>query len=216
MLPVILTSTDAPDPSSSEEVLQDVDPTLTASGGEAGGFGVQLENARGSATEVLSGIDFQNPTWDLFIILFFLVGAFLYGMSLGRDRIIVILVSLYMALAVVNTAPFLKSGGASLTAGSTLELTTFLTVFAVLFFLVSRMGLMRTLATSLDHGPWWQVLSFSILQVGLMVSIVLTLLPLEMLARLSPQMQAAFVGETAQFAWVIAPIIAMIMVRGDD
>jgi len=42
----------------------------------------------------------KNQHGDLFIILFFVIAAFLYGFSLGRDRIVAILVSIYMGLAV--------------------------------------------------------------------------------------------------------------------
>src|SRR5512143_4108673 len=57
----------------------------------------------------VAGINWAAPTWDLFIVLFFVVTVFLYGLSLGRDRIIVILVSIYMALAVVSNAPYIGS-----------------------------------------------------------------------------------------------------------
>ena len=55
----------------------------------------------------VAGINFNEPTWDLFIILFLFVGAFLYGLTLGRDRIILVLISVYMALTVLRAMPFL-------------------------------------------------------------------------------------------------------------
>ena len=56
----------------------------------------------------VSGFNFAEPTWDLFIILFFLLASFVYGLTLGRDRIILILISIYMSLAVIGAAPFLE------------------------------------------------------------------------------------------------------------
>ena len=53
----------------------------------------------------IKNVDLKNPSWDLFIALFFVIGALLYGFSLGRDRIIVIMVSIFMALAVVDAMP---------------------------------------------------------------------------------------------------------------
>ena len=46
--------------------------------------------------DFVTNINWAAPSWDLFIILFFIVAAFLYGLSLGRNRVIVILVSIYM------------------------------------------------------------------------------------------------------------------------
>ncbi|MAG29017.1 hypothetical protein CL632_02635 [bacterium] len=66
----------------------------------------QLGDAFASINTAISGFNFQNPTWDLFIILFFVVSAFVYGLTLGRDRIILILIAVYMSLAIIGAAPF--------------------------------------------------------------------------------------------------------------
>ncbi len=149
--------------------------------------------------------------------MFFIVGAFLYGLSLGRDRIIVILVSIYMALAVVNSAPFLQKidDTGVVQGGATVQLTAFLGVFLALFFIVSRMGLMRTIGSKMSHGPWWQVLGFSILHVGLMVSIIFSYLPQGILQKFSPTTLSFFADPTAQFVWIVVPMIAMAMVGGE-
>ncbi len=168
-------------------------------------------------SDFLRSLDWTNPSWDLFIILFFIVGAFLYGLSLGRDRIIVILVSIYMALAVVNSAPFLQKidDTGVVQGGATVQLTAFLGVFLALFFIVSRMGLMRTIGSKMSHGPWWQVLGFSILHVGLMVSIIFSYLPQGILQKFSPTTLSLFADPTAQFVWIVVPMIAMAMVGGE-
>ena len=86
--------------------------------------------------DFLANINWATPSWDLFIILFFVVAAFLYGLSLGRDRVIVILVSLYMALAIVNTAPYLNSFTAEISYNnaSIFNVTIFVGIFIILFF----------------------------------------------------------------------------------
>ena len=101
----------------------------------------------------LPPLNFSSPTWDLFIILFFLVFSLLYGLSLGRDRILVIIVSIYMALAVANSAPFLRT-----IEGTTIQVavgpyfafrvTLFLSVFLIIFFLLSRSALVGTFGGS--------------------------------------------------------------------
>ena len=60
-----------------------------------------------NAQNFLQSINWSNPSWDLMIALVFIVGSFLYGFSLGRDRLIVIMVSIYMALALISNAPYL-------------------------------------------------------------------------------------------------------------
>ena len=35
----------------------------------------------------LSNVNWLEPSWDLFIILFFVIASLMYGLSLGRDRL---------------------------------------------------------------------------------------------------------------------------------
>lgn len=164
----------------------------------------------------LASINWAAPTWDLFIVLFFIVTVFLYGMSLGRDRVIVILVSIYMALAVVSNAPFLGNWDANVQVGEffAFRVTTFLGLFVLLFFLMSRSALQRTFG-ELASGKWWQVLLFSLFHVGLLVSITLSFLPDDAIGHLAPLTQQLFATDTARFVWIIAPIAAMVFVKGD-
>ncbi|MFA6271679.1 MAG: hypothetical protein WC693_01040 [Patescibacteria group bacterium] len=164
----------------------------------------------------VANFDWSEPTWDLFIILFFVIAALLYGMSLGRDRIIVILISIYMAMAVINTAPFLgdTTGEIGVNQFFVVKITAFVAVFVALFFMLSRSALISTVASSDERGKWWQVIVFSIMHVGLLISITLSFLPKSALDGLAPLTKTLFTLEISQFIWVLAPILLMIMIKG--
>ncbi|MBI5466244.1 MAG: hypothetical protein HY974_03070 [Candidatus Kerfeldbacteria bacterium] len=164
--------------------------------------------------KLLAQVNWADPSWDLFIILFAVLAAFLYGFSLGRDRIIVMMMGLYMALAVANSAPGLQSLSADVGLGElfAFRLTSFLVVFLVLFFLLSRSGLMRTLGAADSSVSWWQVVLFSVLHVGMLVSIIMSFLPAEALAQLAPLTQQVFAGEVSRFVWLTAPALAMLII----
>jgi hypothetical protein len=159
----------------------------------------------------LQSINWSMPTWDLFILLFFLIGALLYGLSLGRDRVIVILVSVYMALAVVSNTPVLSSINLSLHVSENfvLKITYFIGVFVILFFLLSRSALLKTIGGSNSPGSWWQTILFSILQVGLLISITLNFLPNELTQGLSDVTKQIFMSDNGRSAWMIIPIVLM-------
>lgn len=163
----------------------------------------------------INSVNWANPSWDLLIFVFFIVISLLYGLSLGRDRIIVILVSIYMALAVVGTAPYLNQFQAEININNTFvfKITTFLGVFLILFFLISRSGLMGTIAKSNGLGKWWQVLMFSFLHVGLLLSVLLSYLGPAAAEKLAPLTREIFVSDPGRFFWLVAPIIAIVLAR---
>ena len=165
----------------------------------------------------VTAVNWAAPTWDLFIVLFFIATVFLYGMTMGRDRIIVILVSIYMALAVVSNAPILARlhADVSLHDYFAFRVTTFLGVFVLLFFLLSRSALLKTFG-SLAAGRWWQVFVFSIMHVGLLVSITLSFLPADAVGHLAPLTQRVFASDTGRFLWVVMPIFAMVLLKDND
>ena len=168
-----------------------------------------------TAQHWFTAINWAQPTWDMFIILFFIIAAFLYGLSLGRDRIIVIMVSIYMALAIVSTAPFLgPSTTIALNTPVVIKISVFLGMFVLLFFFLSRSALLRTIASSDDKGKWYQVLIYSILHIGLLVSVTLNYLPAGAVEKLAPMTRAVFATPNARFAWIIGPIIAMVLFGG--
>lgn len=161
--------------------------------------------------EFMSALDPSVPSWDLFLLAFFVIGVLLYGLSLGRDRILVIMISIYMGLAIVTNAPYLERFTASVSVNAlALHIGTFLGVFVLLFFLLSRNALVRSFDLG-DSAGIGQTLLFSILHVGLLASVTLSFLPREALAHFSGATQAFFLSDPARFAWLVAPIGAMMV-----
>ncbi len=197
-------------------------PILLVATVSADSAGSGLAKAAGSLIGYVQAqfmsVNWASPTWDLFIVMFFILTVFLYGMSLGRDRIIVILVSIYMAMAVVSNAPII--GGANpnhdVQFGNifAMKVSAFLGLFILLFFLLSRSALMKTFG-NMAAGKWWQVLAFSIFHVGLLISITLSFLPAEAVGQLAPITRNLFASDIAKFVWVVAPITGMIFLKGD-
>lgn len=169
----------------------------------------QLQNIFSQA----SNVNWFTPSWDVFIILFFIVASFLYGLSLGLNRILVILISIYLSLALIDYFPFtnatlpeIKIGG-----GVSLRVTLFIGVVLVLFFFLSRSALLRAFKGGSD-GSFFQILIFSILHVGLLISVALSYMPESFTNGLSPLTHTLFMNQTARFVWIFLPIVALILV----
>ena len=164
---------------------------------------------------MLQNINFSNPTWDLFVLVFFIAASFIFGISLGKARIIVILVSLYMTMAVLSAAPFLKQMDADLAIPQmiAIKVSVFMIAFIGIFFLVSRSALTSTIVGSDEQGSIWQIILFSFFLVGLLIDTVLTYTNLFSLEGMSPAAKMAFGSDWAKFFWVAAPVVAMILLR---
>ncbi len=163
---------------------------------------------------MLSVVNWSAPSQDLFVVLLFIVTVFLYGISLGRGRIVVVLVSIYMAFAVITTAPLSLIHGVNVEQLFVWKMLAFLVLFALLLLLVSRSALMRVVGNMMA-ASWWQVLLFSILHVGLLVSIVLSLLPPDFLRNLAPITKMIFATDLARFLWVVAPIAGLAILQAE-
>ena len=165
-------------------------------------------------SEFARNISWSHPTWDLFIVVFLLVGTLIYGFSMGRDRIIMIMVAVYIALVAATHLPYSPQFGASLpiTNGFFVKISTFLGLFVVLFFMLTRSALNHAIAGSGALGRWWHILLLAFLQVGMLISVVLGFLPGEWLTHLSLLTQTIFVSPWGKFAWVLIPIFGLLIV----
>lgn len=164
----------------------------------------------------LAGVNFQKPTWDLVIIVFFLIAAFIYGLSLGRERIIIVLISIYMAFAVISAAPWFNAFSWQSLGDNRafiFPVAIFLVSFMLIFYWLSRSPLLSALGQSQSPGEWWQVILFSLLHVGLLTSITLSFLPPSAYGELSPLTRQLFTGSQTLFYWIIAPIAALSLIK---
>jgi hypothetical protein len=165
----------------------------------------------GQLSSFFTSLNWSSPNWDIFILLFFVVGALLYGLSLGRDRIIVIMVGIYMSLAVVTNAPALAAlkFTVNINESAAWRISIFLGIFVIIFFLLSRSALLKTIGRSGSSGPMWQTVIFSFLQVGLLISVTLGFLPHEWTQGLTETTKQIFMSDRGRSAWLILPIVFM-------
>lgn len=164
-------------------------------------------------TELVKSFNWHTPSWDLFIFLFWLVASVFYTFAAGRGRIINILISVYMAKLLTIEAPFLTEAIKSRLPESVFALQQ-LIVFALLFlFLFTFLG-RYAFKTSADHRKMTSMafgLIFSVLQIGLLINTVLTLMPQGLQKSFSELIQMLFVRDPASFVWLVAPLAYLIV-----
>lgn len=179
-------------------------------------MGAMLENLGSQLATMSGGLSFAHPTWDLFLLLFLVVGTLLFGFALGRDRIMVIMIAMYMALVAASHVPW---GAANMTAvvsfdgGFALRVGVFVSLFVVLFLLLTRSALHYAMAGFRTFGSWWESLLLALMQTGLTASVFMSFCPANFIAsRFSPLTRSVFISAWGQFIWVLLPIVVLLII----
>lgn len=163
---------------------------------------------------IINSINWTSPNWDLFIIIIFVVGIFLYSLSLNRDRVFVVLVASYMSLAIASKAPLLiQTFGMNLENSFSANAMMFGGGILLLFFIISGSIFTSVFDQSLN-GSWFQAVAIGFLQIGLSISVIVSFLPPEGIDNLSIFIKSCFADSSAQAFWLLSPFIAMILFRG--
>lgn len=145
-------------------------------------------------------------------VLFLLIVAFtsiLYGVFVGRDRVVHVLISLYLALAIVTNVPILSYLYQVFHSvhNITVQLLWFLGVFVVIFFVLWRSHILRGMAQA--RGRVWESCLFSVLQATLTLTMIGILLPTEATKSLPSLFINLFLSDIGRSLWLLAPFVAL-------
>ncbi len=163
---------------------------------------------------LISTFNWHTPSWDLFILLFWVVASVLFAFAAGRGRMLLILVSTYMAQLLVIKAPFLSNAVSdkfNIVESTLPQLIAFAVLFLIFFIFLGRYAF-RSTADGRQILALPFTLIFTVLQVGLLINIVVTYLPQHIQNSFSPLIQFLFLHPNAGFIWLLAPILCLIII----
>lgn len=148
------------------------------------------------------------------VVLFFIFVIFLVGFTLGRTRMLLALVSIYMAAFIEPLFPYF---GQLKTYFKTvpdywLRVGLFLALYLIVFGILNRSILKHRL--SLKETSIFGVGVLAISQVGLLASIIVTYLPAGVLVAGDAKALKYFTTKNAQFVWAILPLVLALFLRG--
>lgn len=154
------------------------------------------------------------PSWDLFVIIGFFAAVFIYGWSVGKNRLFAILISTYFSYTIVQVVPWEKLP-LDIRSNSTLsnyEIFLFFAIMLALLFLLPQSSFGSTLRLHKRvHGRWYEIFILSILQIGLLICLIVSFLPNKMVLDLNLLVRKYFTGEIMKFIWFSLPIVALVL-----
>ena len=152
-----------------------------------------------------------NPSWDLIAILFFVAAGFFYGITLGKTKLVAVLLSLYVSALVFENFSYLDQ---FIKGQSFLNVLLFrILVFAILVVLLAIL-FNRFLSIDRISGTreWWKIFILSFLGVGLLISFVFRFLPAKEIFNFSPIVKNLFASSRTFFWWLTLPLVALFFV----
>ena len=157
--------------------------------------------------------------WDIFIVLIFLIAVMVYGLFIGRNRMVIILISSYFSFLIVQNIPWWKLSsfgwlGIEQSPSSSLRIILFLSIILLFYFLMPR-SILTSVFRLKKRGiaSWWQLFLLSIVQVGLLAMVILSFLSDDAILNLGSIIKRLFIGPEAQFVWITLPILTMVLMR---
>ena len=152
---------------------------------------------------------------DVVLVLAAFLAMLFFGFAVGRKRLIVAILSAYLARVILEASPSLlglqKVSG--LKDETLFSIVLFGLVAIALFLLMGRSMTGTPLRFFRRDGSTIHIVVFSVLLAGLAVNTVLRFWTSEQLSVLTPAVRQWFLAEPARLAWTVLPIAAIAFLR---
>lgn len=150
-------------------------------------------------------------TWDTGISILVLVLVFAYAYTIGRDFVATMIVSFYIAAAIVTFAPLVANFPIDVGLDAAwVQLIALAIIFILTLLITTNNGYFEPYIVPSS----WEVPVFCLLFAGLVLTVAASYLPAELIDGLSPSTRWLFLQESMATAWMVAPIVALIVIRG--
>jgi len=163
----------------------------------------------GNVVDRADQINWANPSWDLFILVFFVGAVVLFMFSLSRERIFNAILSTYITLAIVRGFDSLAKIFLLVSNSWLWQIIIFLVVFIIITALISRLSV----SSGSGLSNLWQIFYFSFCQTGLLITIIVSFFPREIVSHLFLLTRTIFLNNIAQIIWFLLPLFSLVFVR---
>jgi hypothetical protein len=145
-------------------------------------------------------------TQDITLILVMAAASVVFGLFIGRFRLITILINIYVALAIVSATPDKYFKDYSYEIG-------FFALLVVVFTFLGK-SLFEIHISGAGSGYLWRVFVMSFIEVAMLISIILSLMPkAAALGYVSQTAYGYLASPGARFIWMTLPIVFILFIH---
>ena len=163
--------------------------------------------------KLTADIDVSGFRYDWLIIFFFVFVILLVALSLGRSRMLLALLSLYIAAFLEPHFVYFEKLREAIknVPDYWLHFSLFFLIYGIAFVILNRSVLMHRL--TLAEASIAAVALIAVVEMGFLATILLSYFPPELMEHVPSKLIPYFATKTAQFWWAIIPIIATLLNR---
>jgi hypothetical protein len=146
----------------------------------------------------------QSLAQDATLLLLIVLASFVLGIFIGRYKLITVLISIYVSLAVLAVVP----------EGYLADYTYRLGFFAVAVIVMTLTGKKVFDAYISGTGFMWRVFAMSFIEVAMLISITLSIIPKKIaLSYVSQNAYYYLASENARFIWLVIPLVFIFIIH---
>ena len=142
------------------------------------------------------------------------VAVSLFGLSIGRTRAVLSLLSIYVAFVFDRIFPYAEEVNKVL-GGSFEEYWVRLGLFLAAYLIILLILNFSFIRRRISSGEYslFGIVILSILQLGFLASIIFNILPESLTSQWLPGLNNYFSTPTALFFWAIAPLLVLLFIK---
>lgn len=162
--------------------------------------------------DLFGNLSSSFSSWEVAVAGFFIFAVFFYGLSIGKGRLLLFLVSIYIAKLLVDSFVYVDLLN-DIFKGRLFSayLALFIVSYILVFIILDRSILKIRLSTR--EFPIGKLLVLSILIVILLANVVFTYLPPDVAMSMKGGVASYVIGDTAFFWWFLVSLFSMLMLK---
>jgi len=151
--------------------------------------------------------------WEIILALFLVGGSFLLGLTIGKSRVFLLILGSYISYALMNVIPFKKIFPAMFAKEENfvVSIVVFFALMGLVYFILSR-SILKSGKRKLKSV--FHALFLSLFLMGILVSVVFSFFPSDLLAAFSSTTKTIFNTSIARLLWLVLPLIFIGIFRG--
>jgi hypothetical protein len=147
-----------------------------------------------------------SMTQDITLLIVIILASFLFGIFIGRSRLVAVLLNAYVAFAIVSVIP------ASYLTSYTYKLLVLLILIVALTLWGKR--LFEVSISGIGSGFMWKIFALSFLEVVMILSMVISIIPKkEALIYVSLSSYGYLIADPMKLIWMAAPLVFLMIIQ---